>query len=186
VSKVHDEIGPRLADWIRAQPMFFVGTAPLSADGHVNISPKGLDGTLAVLGPHRVAYLEFTGSGVETIAHLRENSRIVLMLCAFTGPPQVVRLHGRGRVHLPGSATFAELRPAFGNPRENNVRSIIDIDVERISDSCGFAVPLMSCTGQRDLLDRWAERKSPEEIAAYKATHNPSSIDGLPGLPTPS
>lgn len=182
MGKVHDEIGPRLADWIRAQPMFFVGTAPLSADGHVNVSPKGLDGTLAVLGPRRVAYLEYTGSGVETVAHLRENSRIVLMLCAFTGPPQVVRLHGRGQVHLPGSPPFAELRPAFANPREDGVRSIVEIDVERISDSCGFAVPLMDYTGQRDLLDQWAERRSAEEIAAYQATRNAVSIDGLPGL----
>jgi hypothetical protein len=186
MSKVHDDIGPRLAEWIRAQPMFFVGTAPLSGDGLINLSPKGLDGTLAVLGPRRVAYLEFTGSGVETIAHLRENGRIVVMLCAFEGPPQIVRLHGHGRVHPPDSSEFATLRPEFRNPRTAGVRSIIEVEVDRVSDSCGFAVPRMTFGGQRDLLDQWSERKSTDEIADYQATRNAASIDGLPGLPSSS
>ena len=182
MSKVHAEIEPRLAEWILAQRMFFVATAPLDAAGHVNISPKGLDGTLAVLGPHRVAYLDFTGSGAETIAHLRENGRIVVMLCAYDGPPQIVRLHGRGVVHLPASARFEALRPGFANPRQAGVRSIIEIEVDRVSDSCGFAVPLMSHQGQRDLLDQWSDRKTPAELDEYRAARNSESIDGLPTL----
>lgn len=179
MSKVHDGIDDRLADWIRAQPMYFVATAPLAGDGHVNISPKGVDGTFAVLEAHRVAYLDFTGSGAETIAHVRENGRIVLMMCAFSGPPQIVRLHGRGTVHVPGDARFAELRPHFPNPRTHGQRSIIEVEVDRVSDSCGFAVPLMQVEGQRDLLTQWADRKTPDELDAYHATRNALSIDGL-------
>lgn len=182
MSKVREQIDDRLADWIRAQPMYFVGTAPLAADGHVNISPKGLAGTFAVLGPHRVAYLDRIGSGVETIAHLRENGRIVIMFCAFDGPPQIVRLHGRGTIHLPGEAGFEQLRDHFDAPQSAGERSIIDVAVERVSDSCGFAVPLMSLDGHRDLLDQWVDRKTPEQITDYKATRNAASIDGLSGL----
>lgn len=182
MSKVHDGIDERLADWIRAQPMYFVGTAPLAGDGHVNLSPKGLDGTFAVLGPRRVAYLDFTGSGAETIAHLQENGRIVIMLCAFSGPPQIVRLHGRGTVHVADDLRFAQLRGHFTNPRTQGERSIIEVDVERVSDSCGFAVPLMTVDGQRDLLDQWADRKTPEQLDEYRATRNATSIDGLTAL----
>jgi hypothetical protein len=182
MGKVHDEIGPRLQAWILDQPMFFVATAPLDADGHVNLSPKGLAGSFAVLDPHRCAYLDFTGSGAETIAHLHENGRIVVMLCAFAGPPQIVRLHGRGMVHLPGTPRFEELRGRFDNAREHGLRSIVEIDVERISDSCGYAVPLMSYQGQRELLEQWTDRKSVDDIADYQATRNATSIDGLPAL----
>lgn len=182
MGKICDYLEPRLIEWILAQPMFFVATAPLAGDGHVNVSPKGLDGSLVVLGPNRLAYLDVTGSGAETIAHLRENGRIVLMLCAFSGPPQTVRLHGRGTVHVAGTEGFAELHGRFRNRREHNVRSIIDVAVDRISDSCGFAVPLMSFEGQRDLLIKWSDRKSPEALAEYRAKNNVLSIDGQPAL----
>src|SRR2546423_4620493 len=128
-------IGSDLARWISEQPMFFVATAPRGPDGHVNLSPKGL-AALAVLGPRRVAYLDLTGSGIETIAHLRENGRITIMCCAFTGPPRIVRLYGRGTVHTVGSDAFATLVSQF--PALPGARAVIDVDVTRISTSCGF------------------------------------------------
>src|SRR5437762_4953537 len=139
---VLEEISADLAQWITAQPMFFVATAPNGADGHVNLSPKGLAG-LAILGPRRVAYLDLTGSGVETIAHLRENGRIVIMCCAFTGPPKIVRLHGTGRVIRPGEPGFADLRGQFAKERDHGLRSIVVVELDRIADSCGFSVPLL-------------------------------------------
>ncbi len=181
--KLHPEIDDRLREFILAQPVFFVGTAPSDVDGHVNVSPKGLAGSLAVLGPHRVAYLDYGGSGAETAAHLRDNGRIVLMFCAFDGPPNVVRLHGRGRVHLPGEPGFDALLDAFGGAApQPGLRTIVEVEVSRVSDSCGFSVPLMTFQGDRDLLPRYWERKTPEEIRAYQANKNSTSIDGLPAL----
>jgi hypothetical protein len=133
-----------------------------------------------VLGPTTVAYLDLTGSGVETIAHLRENGRIVLMFTAFDGRPQIVRLHGRGRVVVPADAEFDELVQRF--PRNPGTRSVIVIDVDRISDSCGYAVPRMDYVADRDVLDLWAEKKGPKGLAAYRAKSNAVSLDGLPGL----
>ena len=180
MSKVHPEIGARLSAFIEAQPVFFVGTSPLASDGHVNISPKGGAGTLVVLDPHSVAYLDVTGSGSETIAHLRENGRVVLMLCAFTGPANIVRLHGVGRVVLPEQAEFAALAARF--PADRGARAVIVVDVHRVSDSCGFQVPLLEHVGDRDLLTQWSSRKTDEELAAYRAARNATSIDGLPAL----
>jgi len=180
MSKVHPEIGARLAAFIEAQPVFFVGTSPLASDGHVNISPKGGAGTLVVLDPHSVAYLDVTGSGSETIAHLRENGRIVIMLCAFTGPANIVRLHGVGRVVLPGDGEFAALAARF--PPDRGSRAVIVVDVHRVSDSCGFQVPILEHVGDRDLLTQWSGRKTDDELAAYRATRNATSIDGLPAL----
>lgn len=182
MAKQYDAIDDTLRDWITAQPMFFVATAPLSADGHVNVSPKGMDGTFTVFGPRQVGYLDFFGSGIETVAHLRENGRIVVMFCAFAGAPKILRLHGRGRVVLPDDAAFAALRPRFAKLRDNGVRSIIMIDVDRISDSCGFAVPLMQHVADRDVLDRSQERREEGYFAQYAATKNAVSVDGLPGL----
>lgn len=182
MAKVHPEITDRLASFIRAQPMFFVGTAPLAADGHLNISPKGMDGTFAVLGPHRVAYLDYTGSGAETAAHLRENGRIVVMFCAFDGPPNIVRLHGTGRYVEAGTDEFQSLRGAFPRQREHGQRGIVVVDVTRVSDSCGFAVPRMDFVEDRDLLDRWADRKSEEQLDEYRRDRNAVSVDGLPAL----
>jgi Pyridoxamine 5'-phosphate oxidase len=183
MSKVPASIDERLALFLLAQPVFFVGTAPLSADGHVNVSPKGMAGTFAVLGPLRVAYLDFTGSGAETIAHLRENGRVVLMFCAFDGPPNIVRLHGRGRVVLPGDPEFAELRDAFDKERSLGQRSIVVVDVERVSDSCGYAVPRMDLREDRDLLDRHQERRDPAYFDQYWRDRNAVSIDGLDAVP---
>jgi hypothetical protein len=183
MSKVMASIDDRLATFLLAQPVYFVGTAPLAADGHVNISPKGMAGTFAVLGPLRVAYLDYTGSGAETIAHLRENGRIVLMFCAFDGPPNIVRLHGRGRVVLLGDSEFDDLRAAFDKERSRGQRSIVVVDVDRVSDSCGYAVPLMDLREDRDLLDRHQERRDDDYFDAYRRDKNSASIDGLEAVP---
>jgi hypothetical protein len=183
VSKVLESIDERLASFLLAQPVFFVGTAPLSDAGRINVSPKGMAGTFAVLGPLQVAYLDYTGSGAETIAHLRENGRVVLMFCAFDGPPNIVRLHGRGRVVLLGDPEFDELRAAFPKERELGQRSIVVVDLERVSDSCGYAVPLMDLREDRDLLDRHQERRDPGYFDDYWRTRNATSIDGLAALP---
>jgi len=183
MGKLYDAIDERLAEWIRAQRLFFVSTAPLAADGLVNCSPRGLEG-LALLGPREVAWLDLTGSGVETIAHLRENGRIVLMFCAFEGPPRIVRLHGRGTVLEPGDPGFAELRARFGE--QAGVRAVIRVACERISDSCGYGVPLLEYRGERTQLADWARRKGPDGLRAYQTEKNARSIDGLPGLRGPA
>jgi hypothetical protein len=175
-----DEITADLAQWISTQPMFFVATAPSGDDGHVNVSPKGLAG-LAILGPHRCAYLDLTGSGAETIAHLRENGRITIMFCAFEGPPRICRLQGRGAVHLLGSSEYAALTQHF--PEVPGARAIIDVEVTRVSTSCGFGVPRMEVVGPRDDLIKWAKRKGDDELAEYRASRNARSIDGLPAYP---
>jgi Pyridoxamine 5'-phosphate oxidase len=173
MGKTFDGIDERLETFLRAQHLFFVATAPLAAAGHLNCSPKGLD-TFAVLDPRTVAYLDLTGSGVETIAHLRENGRIVLTFAAFAGPPKIVRLHGRGEVVEPEDPRFPVLRARFP-AHHDAVRSVIRIAVERIADSCGYGVPLYRLEG--------AARKGPEGVAQYRAEHNRASIDGLAGLP---
>lgn len=177
MAKVHENITPELAEFIAAQPVFFVASAPLSAEGHVNVSPKGLD-CLRVLGPDRVAYLDLTGSGNETAAHLTENGRLTLMFCAFAGRPQILRLYGRGTVALPGSAPWDELRPRF--PDHPGARHLIVVDVERVQTSCGFAVPLMEFAGHRDTLLQWAEKKGEDALTEYRREKNAASIDGLP------
>ena len=182
MATVHDEITPRLSRFVLAQPVFFVGTAPLAGDGHVNVSPKGMDGTFVVLDAHRVAYLDYTGSGAETAAHLQENGRVVLMFCAFEGPPTIVRLHGTGRYVLARTPEFDDLRPLFSKEREAGQRGIVVIDVHRVSDSCGFSVPLMDFVSDRDVLDRSQERREPEYFDAYWQKKNATSIDGLPGV----
>jgi hypothetical protein len=165
--------------FIQAQPVFFVATAPLDAGGHVNLSPKGLD-TFRVLDPHRVAYLDYPGSGAETIAHLRENGRIVVMFCAFDGPPRILRLHGRGDVVEPQDPDFAALRAHWGDGPQG--RAIIRVVVERISDSCGFGVPRMTLDAERTQLSDWMDRKGEDGLRGYQAQKNAASIDGLPTL----
>jgi hypothetical protein len=174
----YDSIDTGLRAFIEAQHMFFVATAPASA-GHVNLSPKGLD-TLRVVSSHEIAYLDHVGSGAETIAHLRENGRIVLMLCAFEGPPKIIRLHGRGDVIEPGDRGYNDFRVMF--PPTPEGRAIIRVTVERISDSCGFGVPLYSYEGQRGQLENWAERKGQQALVDYQRDKNRTSIDGLPAL----
>jgi len=183
MARVYDILDERLTSFLRAQHVFFVATAPLAGDGLVNLSPKGLD-TFYVVGPERVAYLDLTGSGVETIAHLRENGRIVIMFCAFEGPPRIVRLHGRGAVVVPGDGEFDELVARF-TPRPG-IRSVIDVEVTRIADSCGYAVPLMSFETERSRLDEWADKRGPQGLDEYRAEKNAVSLDGLPGLPRPA
>src|SRR6059058_363259 len=163
--------------------MFFIGTAPLDGNGHVNVSPKGPGGTLRVLDDHTVAYLDVIGSGAETIAHLRENGRIVVMFCAFDGPPKILRLHGRGEVVSPEDSRFDALlaRCEFselGPPQAR--RSVVIVHVNRIADSCGFGVPLMSYEGERPHHDAWAQKKmrvgGPDALDDYRRTKNATSL----------
>ena len=176
---VYAEIDARLQGFIEAQRMFFVATAPLDAAGRVNLSPKGLD-TVRVLGTSTLAYLDHVGSGAETIAHLKENHRIVMMWCAFQEPPRIVRLHGRGDVLEPQCAEYQRLRPLF--PEDPSGRAIILVAVDRISDSCGFGVPLYEFQGERTQLAAWAGRKGAEGLRQYQAEKNSVSIDGLPAM----
>lgn len=184
MGRTYDTIDDRLASWLTGQPVFFVATAPLSADGTVNCSPKGNRQEFAVLGGRRVAYLDQTGSGTETIAHLRENGRIVLMFCAFEGPPRIVRLHGRGRAVFADDAEFGPYHQDFPTLDGTGVRSVIEVDVTRISDSCGYGVPLMDFESHRPTMQQWADRKGPDGIRAYWAEKNTVSIDGLAGVPS--
>jgi hypothetical protein len=192
VGKVYDGIDQHQRGWIAEQALFFVGSAPLDSDGHINVSPKGPIGTLRVLDDHTVAYLDMVGSGAETVAHIRENGRIVVMLCAFDGPPRILRLHGRGEVIPADDERFEELfeRGGFEAPHDVEAarRAIILVDVTRVSDSCGYGVPLMSYEGERPHMEAWAEKKmrvgGEAEIEAYVAKKNAESIDGLPAFQT--
>jgi hypothetical protein len=177
MGKVVPEITEELRSYILEQPVFFVATAPLAETGHINLSPKGLD-TMRVLSSTRVAYLDLTGSGNETAAHLLENARITFMFCSFSGPPRILRLYGSGRAVLPGTDEWKTVRPLFGEfPGE---RQIIIADISRIQTSCGFGVPLMDYVRPRDQMKKWADKKGPEGIVAYQAEKNMASIDGLP------
>lgn len=180
MGKVHERIDDRLRSFIEAQHVFFVATAPLSGDGHVNVSPKGVEGSFAVLDDHTVAYLDLTASGAETIAHLRENGRVTLMFCAFAGPPNIVRLHGRGRVVSLYDAEFGTLVEHFTERR--GARAVIVVEVDRVSDSCGYGVPLYEHVGERDLLPAFMDRKGQAGQAEYRRRKNRTSIDGLPAF----
>jgi Pyridoxamine 5'-phosphate oxidase len=179
MGKVYDRLDDSLVSFIGRQHVFFVGTAPTDPDGHLNISPKGLD-TFRILGPNAVAYLDLTGSGIETVAHLRENGRITILFCAFEGRPLILRLHGRGRAVEPGDDEWNDLIAQF--PEYPGIRSVIVVDVERVADSCGFAVPLYQYQGERSQLIDYAERKGPDAMAKYRTEKNLASIDGLAGL----
>jgi len=186
MGRIYDEITDELVRWLEAQPVFFVATAPSDPETHVNVSPRGLD-TFRVLDRSRVAWLDLTGSGVETIAHLKAGGsaggRITLIFCAFEGPPRILRLHGHGRVHELGDKAYEELRPHF--PELPGERAIVDVEVSRVASSCGFGVPRMELLGPREELLVSAERKGSEKMAEYRASKNARSIDGLPGLETP-
>jgi hypothetical protein len=190
MATVFERIDEHQREWIAARELFFVGTAPLAADGRVNCSPKGPMGTFRVLDDHTVAYLDMVGSGAETVAHLRENGRIVVMFCAFDGPPRILRLHGRGEVVFAEDPRFEELyaRADFDAPHEIEAarRAVIVVEVERIADACGYGVPLMSYEGERVHAEKWAEKKlrvgGEAGIAAYMAEKNVESIDGLPAF----
>lgn len=174
-----DTISPELQAWIEAQPVFFVGTAP-GVGGHVNVSPKGLD-TFAVVDERTVVYLDLTGSGVETIAHVRDNGRITIMLCAFEGAPKIVRLQGHGRVVALDDPEVTPYLARF--PDYPGARTVIVVELDRIATSCGYGVPLMRYEGERDRLVEWARAKGDDGIEEYHASKNAVSIDGLPGLP---
>jgi hypothetical protein len=179
MARTHDAIDDSLHRWIERQPVFFVASAPDGPDGHVNVSPKGYD-SFRVLGPTEVAYLDLTGSGAETVAHLRQNGRITVMFCAFEGPPRILRLYGRGEAVLRDDDRFGPLAAAF--PERASARAVIRIDLDRIQTSCGYAVPFMALEGERPLLDEWSERKSPSALEDYRTEKNARSIDGLPAL----
>jgi len=189
LGKTFSGIDEQLERWISAQPLFFVASAPLAGDGHVNVSPKGPIGTLRVLDEHTVAYLDLVGSGAETVAHIRENGRIVVMLCAFEGPPRIVRLHGRGEVVASEDSRFAQLlaEHAFFEPAVDAARrAIVLVHLSRVSDSCGYGVPLMSVQGERPHMEAWAQKKlrvgGEEALRAYQREKNAESIDGLPAI----
>ena len=177
MGKTYDYVTPDLREFILAQKVFFVATAPLDAGGHVNLSPKGLD-CFRVLSERRVGYLDLTGSGNETSAHLAENGRITFMFCAFDGPPNVLRLYGRGRTVLPGTPEWDALAPQF--PRYPGARQVLLADIDRVMTSCGFAVPNYDFRGDRDTLVRWAETRGPEALERYRREKNARSIDGIP------
>jgi hypothetical protein len=192
VGRTYDGIDERLERWIGVQPLYFVGTAPLDADGHVNVSPKAPADTLKVLDPRTVAYLDYVGSGAETIAHVRENGRIVIMLCAFSGPPRIVRLHGRAEVFTAATPGFDDLfeRAGFDPPTVHEARrSIVRVGVTRVADSCGYGVPLMQLEGTRPHFDAWAAKKvragGPDALRDYQRELNSHSLDGLPAVELP-
>jgi hypothetical protein len=178
MGQVYEAVEGSLRSFIEAQHVFFVASAPADG-GHVNLSPKGLD-TLRILDGRTVVYLDYVGSGAETIAHLRDNGRIVLMVCAFEGPPKIVRLHGRGEPIEPSHVEYAGLRSLF--PPDVQARSMIRVNLERISDSCGYGVPLFAFQGHRRQLPAWAERKGEDGLIEYQKKNNRASIDGLPAL----
>ena len=179
MAQAHPALSDEHVAFIEAQPMFFVASAPSSDEGHVNLSPKGYD-TFRVLGPNRVAYLDLTGSGAETIAHLRQNGRMTIMFCAFEGRPEIMRLYGTGTVVVAGDDDFGELMGQF--EARPGIRSVIVVEVNRVQTSCGYAVPFMSFDKARPGLDNWARGKSDEQLVAYRAEKNARSIDGLPAF----
>ncbi|MFF3086959.1 pyridoxamine 5'-phosphate oxidase family protein [Streptomyces nojiriensis] len=187
MGKLYERIDGRMRAFIEAQPVFFTATAPLTGDGHVNLSPKGRAGTLVVIDEQTLAYLDFGGSGAETIAHVRENGRITLMWCAFSGPPNIVRIHGEGEAVFRDDPRWGELIALFGEVDGPAARAIVLVHARRISDVCGYAVPLMEYQGERTLHAEYFGRKTDEEFAAYceKKEFIGSSLDGLPALPLP-
>jgi hypothetical protein len=180
MGKPFEEITPEVREWVGRQRVFFVATASLSSGGLVNCSPKGMD-TFRFLGPREVGYLDLTGSGIETAAHLAENRRIVFMFCAFAGPPRIMRFHGFGAYHLPGSASFEEVVDSFSELP--GARGIVRARLTRIAESCGFGVPRYEFVEERDTLSRWARSKGADGLERYRKSRNRQSIEGLPGLP---
>lgn len=182
MGKEYTKIDKRIIAWIKRQHMFFVATAPLSDTGLINCSPKGLD-TFRVLDPTEVAYLDFPGSGVETIAHVRENRRIVIMMCAFEGPPKIFRFYGYGKIVEPDHREFDALINMFDETVA--CRAIVRIKVHRILDSCGFGVPNYAFKGQRKSLENFFSATPKDEIESYLEKNNRMSLDKLPALDQP-
>ncbi|MCA9877578.1 MAG: pyridoxamine 5'-phosphate oxidase family protein [Thermomicrobiales bacterium] len=187
MGRTYDSIDDSIQKWLAKQPMFFIATAPNDPNGRVNVSPKGGAGVFRVLGPHTMAYVDLVGSGAETVAHLQENGRIVVMFCAFTGAPKIMRFHGTGRSIPEDAPEYPSLLAGFTLDDEQRplARGIVQVEVTRISDSCGFGVPRMEMVSERDQLLRWSrhqeESEGPDWKARYMAANNTASIDGLPG-----
>jgi hypothetical protein len=190
MGKVYHEINEKIQSFIAKQHMFFVATAPSSVDGHLNCSPKGLN-TFCILSPTQVAYLDYVGSGAETIAHLRENGRIVIMFCAFEGPPTIVRLYGTGEVIEAKEEGFSAMLETMIQTAHADrplavpslgLRSIVTVTIDRVADSCGYSVPRYQYKESRDQLTKWADRKGEEALETYQKEKNKVSIDGLPAL----
>lgn len=176
MAKIYESLTPELQRFIEKQHLFFVATAPFAATGHVNLSPKGQN-SFHIFSPNRVGYLDLTGSGNETAAHLLENGRITFMFCAFEGSPRILRLYGRGHVVLPETEEWATTRDNF--PDYPGIRQIILAEIERVQTSCGTAVPLLDFVGERDNLNKWAAAKGEDGLIAYRQEKNTHSIDGL-------
>ncbi|WP_327010870.1 pyridoxamine 5'-phosphate oxidase family protein [Dactylosporangium sp. NBC_01737] len=189
MGKVYERIDGRLRTFIEAQHIFFTATAPLSGDGTVNLSPKGLTGSFVILDELTVAYLDFAGSNAETVAHLRENGRITLMWCAFDGPPNIVRVHGRGEPVFRDDPRWTDLVAHFPtiDTTQHGLRAIIVVHAELIRDTCGYAVPFMTYDADRDLHAKRFAREDDASLGAYfeSKEHVGVSLDGLPGLPLP-
>lgn len=179
MGKLLDAITPELEQFITAQKLFFVATAPLDPNGHVNCSPKGLD-SFRILDPVTIVYQDLTGSGVETIAHVNENKRITILFCAFNGPPFILRLYGNGEVVTSSHSDFESFQNLF--PSRIGVRSYIRVHLSRVTTSCGYGVPLFDFKNDRDTMLKWAEHKGEEGVIAYRREKNQNSIDGLPGI----
>ena len=177
MAKFFDFIQTHHREFIQQQKMFFVASAPLSVEGHVNLSPKGID-SFRVLSDNSVAYMDIIGSGNETSAHLIENGRITFMFCAFEGPPNILRLYGHGRTVLPGDPDWNALANLF--ELHLATRQIIVAEIDKVQTSCGFSVPLYDYLGERDHADKWANAKGAEGLEVYKKEKNRVSIDGLP------
>ena len=182
MGKIYPAISPEISTWINRQHMFFVATAPLASEHHINVSPKGMN-TFRILDEKTVCYFDYTGSGAETIAHIRENKRITIMFCAFDGPPKIIRLHGTGEILKHAHKDWERLAALFNIPEPP--RAIIRANISRISDSCGFGVPQMDYKSDRDSFTNWAAGKTTEDLANYRRTKNAKSIDGLPAWEEP-
>ncbi len=171
------QLGPKEIAQIQAAPIYFIATAPLSGDGTVNLSPKGLSDTIAVVDSSTVAYLDLTGSGAETAAHLMENGRITIMWCSFGATPNILRIYGSGSVHRPDSKRFGELIELFGD--HLGVRGIVEVKIKLVKNSCGFGVPVAESFAERPDLDKWLQNKGAEALLEYQSRKNAVSIDGL-------
>ena len=183
MATVYEELDDKLTGFIKRQRLFFVATAPLSAEGSVNVSPKGYD-SLVILDPKTIAYVDLGGSGIETHAHVRENGRITLMFCAFEGAPSILRIYGEGETVTFGEPGFSEKMALF--PSFQRARSVVTLRIRRIADSCGWGVPLFEYKSERDQLRRWVDHRPYDEWAERRYGSNARSIDGLPGLVRPS
>ena len=184
MSQVYDQLTDALIAFIEGQRIYFVATAPLAAEGSVNLSPKGYDETFRIIDRRTVAYLDIGGSGIETHAHVRENGRLTLMFCAFDGSANILRLYGRGEAVAIGEPGFEAARALFPD-YPGRARGVITLHIERVADSCGWGVPFFEFKGDREQLRRWADNKPEAEWLERRYESNARSIDGLPGLVRP-